>query len=429
MNQSGPIIFLSILFLFILFLSWYVFQAIRTVSMGIDLIRIQQMIKWSYWAFMLSLLTWLVFKSVQVFSTGEFASSAQTLSSVFLTLIVTQLVIVFVLLGEDIIRNIQAISVFAMNGAKGYSFPSRTVWVSVLALTVASVPLFSFVYGIKYGKYNFKVHREVLYFEDLPEAFDGFTITQISDIHSGSLKDHKAVASGVQMVLDQKSDLFVFTGDLVNHRADEIEPLIKEFSKIKAKYGQFSILGNHDYGDYSSWPSPEAKKENFEKLKGQHAKLGFDLMLDENIRIEKDGQSIILAGVENWGVGFKEKGDLQKALKGTETGDFKILLSHDPSHWDAQVKNNPNPVHLTLSGHTHGMQFGIETQLVKWSPVQYRYPNWAGLAEEAGSYLYVNRGFGFHAFAGRVGIWPEITVIELKKGKKPDSIHLASAKN
>lgn len=429
MSQSGPIIFLSILFLFIIFLSWYVFQAVKTVSLGIDLVKTQQVIKWSYWIFMLGLLIWLGYKSVQVFSTGEFASSAQTLSSVFLTLIVTQLVIVFVLLGEDIFRNIQAISVFAMNGAKGYSFPSRTVWVSVMALTVASVPLFSFVYGIKYGKYNFKVHREVLYFEDLPDAFDGFTITQISDIHSGSLKDHKAVASGVQMVLDQNSDLFVFTGDLVNHRADEIEPLIKEFGKIKAKYGQFSILGNHDYGDYSSWPSPEAKKENFEKLKAQHGKLGFDLLLDENIRIEKGGQSIVLAGVENWGVGFKEKGDLQKALKGTDTLDFKILLSHDPSHWDAQVKNNPNPVHLTLSGHTHGMQFGIETQLVKWSPVQYRYPNWAGLAEEAGSYLYVNRGFGFHAFAGRVGIWPEITVIELKKGKKPAPVHLASAEN
>ena len=429
MSQSGPIIFISILFLLILFLSWYVFQAIKTVSLGIELVRIQQLVKWFYWIFMGILSAWLVFKSFQVFSKGEFASSAQVLSSVFITLIVTQLVVVAVLLGEDILRNIQAISVFVLNGAKGYSFPSRTVWVSVMALTLASVPLFSFVYGIKYGKYNFKVHKEVLYFEDLPEAFDGFTITQISDIHSGSLKDHKAVASGVQMVLDQNSDLFVFTGDLVNHRADEIEPLIKEFGKIKAEYGQFSILGNHDYGDYSSWPSPEAKKENFEKLKEQHEKLGFNLLLDENIRLEKDGQSIVLAGVENWGVGFKEKGDLQKALKGTDQKDFKILLSHDPSHWDAQVKNNPNPVHLTLSGHTHGMQFGIETQLVKWSPVQYRYPNWAGLAEESGSYLYVNRGFGFHAFAGRVGIWPEITVIELKKGKKPAAIHLASAEN
>jgi predicted MPP superfamily phosphohydrolase len=429
MSQSGPIIFLSILFLFILFLSWYVFQAIKTVSLGIELFRIQQIIKWSYWVFMIALMVWLVFKSIQVLSTGEFAASAQTLSSVFLTLIVTQSVIVIVLLGEDIFRNVQAISSFALNGAKGYSFPSRTIWVSVLALTISSVPLFSFVYGIKYGKYNFKVHREVLYYEDLPEAFNGFTITQISDIHSGSLKDHKAVASGVEMVLDQKSDLFVFTGDLVNHRADEIEPLIKEFGRIKAEYGQFSILGNHDYGDYSSWPTTEAKKENFEKLKAQHGKLGFKLLLDENIRIEKDGQSIVLVGVENWGIGFKEKGDLQKALKGTANEDFKILLSHDPSHWDAQVKNNPNPVHLTLSGHTHGMQFGIETQLVKWSPVQYRYPNWAGLAEEAGSYLYVNRGFGFHAFAGRIGIWPEITVIELRKGKKPSSIHLASVQN
>lgn len=207
----------------------------------------------------------------------------------------------------------------------------------------------------------------------------------------------------------------MFTGDLVNHHAEEIEPMLSIFKEIKAPYGQFSIIGNHDYGDYVSWNSPKEKVANFEKFKDQHKRLGYRLLLDENVKIQKDGQEITLVGVENWGVGFQSKGDLQKALEGTRKEEFKILLSHDPSHWDREVKNNASKIHLTLSGHTHGMQFGIETPILKWSPVQYRYPNWAGLVEESGRYLYVNRGFGFHAFSGRVGIWPEITVIELRK--------------
>ncbi|EPR68031.1 putative phosphoesterase [Cyclobacterium qasimii M12-11B] len=218
------------------------------------------------------------------------------------------------------------------------------------------------------------------------------------------------------MAAAQQSDLFVFTGDLVNHKADEIDPMIDIFSKIKAPFGQFSILGNHDYGDYTSWPSPEAKVKNLQSLKEKHKIMGFDLLLDENRVIEKDGQKISLLGVENWGLGFQSKGDLEKSLRNVPDDAFKVLLSHDPTHWDEQVKNHPKDIHLTLSGHTHGMQIGIETPFVRWSPAQYRYTNWAGIAEQAGKYLYVNRGFGFHAFAGRVGIWPEITVIELKKG-------------
>lgn len=284
-----------------------------------------------------------------------------------------------------------------------------------MALIIAIIPFTSFIYGVTKGKHNFKVHREIIYFDDLPEAFDGFTITQISDVHSGSFTNYKAVQKGIDLAIAQNSDLFVFTGDLVNHKAEEIEPMLDQFKEIKAPFGQFSILGNHDYGDYVSWDTKEAKEANFMKLKNQHKRLGYRLLLDENVVIEKDGQTIQLLGVENWGLGFKAKGDLEKALAKTSTSDFKILLSHDPSHWDEEVKKNTNKVHLTLSGHTHGMQFGIETPIIRWSPVQYRYPNWAGLTAENGRHLYVNRGFGFHAFSGRVGIWPEITVIELRK--------------
>jgi len=265
------------------------------------------------------------------------------------------------------------------------------------------------------GKYDYRLYRITLYFEDLPAAFDGFTITQLSDIHSGSFDNTEAVQRGIDLAKAQKSDLFVFTGDLVNNVADEIEPYIERFGSIKAPYGQFSILGNHDYGDYINWNSHQEKAANLVKLKQQHQQLGYRLLLDENLTIEKDGQTISLIGVQNWGRGFIQIGDLDKALQGVPPGAFKVLLSHDPTHWEDHVRYHPANVQLTLSGHTHGAQFGIETPGFRWSPVQYRYLDWAGLANEKNRFLYVNRGFGFLAFSGRLGIWPEVTVIELRK--------------
>ncbi|MEX2595141.1 MAG: metallophosphoesterase [Anditalea sp.] len=348
---------------------------------------------------------------------GEISSKSQSVLNILLTVTITQLTVIFFLFGEDIFRGLTGgVNFFTNNSPNGSRLiPGRRKFVSQLALLIAAFPFLSFVYGITRGKYNFKVIKETLYFEDLPEAFDGFTITQISDVHAGSFKDYQAVQRGIDLAKAQKSDLFVFTGDLVNRTADEIEPLLAQFKEIKALYGQYSILGNHDYGDYIHWPTAEDKTKNFNALKAQHNSLDYRLLLDEHVTIEKDGEKIQLLGVENWGVGFKSKGDLEKALIGVNEKDFKILLSHDPSHWEEVVKHHPSNIHLTLSGHTHGMQMGIETPVIRWSPAKYRYPNWAGLAEQAGRFLYVNRGFGFHAFAGRVGIWPEITVIKLKK--------------
>nr|WP_256484469.1 metallophosphoesterase [Mucilaginibacter flavidus] len=294
-------------------------------------------------------------------------------------------------------------------------FSSRRKFISEAAVLVAAFPFTGLLYGMFKGKYDYRVHRQTIYFTDLPDAFDGFTITQLSDIHSGSFDNTAAVQRGIDLAKAQKSDLFVFTGDLVNNAAWEIEPYISRFGEIKAPYGQFSILGNHDYGDYVEWGSEAEKAANLDKLKQHHKTLGYSLLLNENVEIEKNGQKISLIGVENWGFGFIQKGDLDKALQGLDNDSFKILLSHDPTHWEKKVRYHPTTVHLTLAGHTHGAQFGVETAGLRWSPVQFRYLDWAGLANEKNRYLYVNRGFGFLAFSGRLGIWPEITVITLKK--------------
>ncbi|WP_373397056.1 metallophosphoesterase [Algoriphagus halophilus] len=280
------------------------------------------------------------------------------------------------------------------------------------------------LHGVLIGKYRYRVVNHTLEFEDLPEEFDGFTITQISDIYSGSFDDKKKLEYGIDLINQQESDVILFTGDLVNNHAREMEPWVDTFKKLQAPMGKYSILGNHDYGDYMSWPSKEAKEANLNRLADIQKELGFQLLRNENVKLQKPARngaegataSIDLIGVENWGKGFAQYGDLGKAVSNLSEQSFKILMSHDPSHFDEEVKNFSQLIHLTLSGHTHGMQFGIEIPgFIKWSPASFRYPKWAGLYQELGRYLHVNRGFGFLAFPGRVGIWPEITVIKLKK--------------
>jgi predicted MPP superfamily phosphohydrolase len=352
---------------------------------------------------------------------GDFSHAHSYAFAFFITLLLPKLVLLVIMFGEDIVRLFQkAISYFS--SAKTKPMPSRRLFVSQIALGIAAIPFASFLYGIYKGKYNFKVLNYTLYFEDLPDAFDGYRITQISDVHSGSFDNPKKVEYAIDLINEQQSDLLLFTGDLVNDRAEEMHPFMNMFKKLKAKDGLFSILGNHDYGDYITWESKEAKSQNLEDLKTLQKEIGFDLLLNENRFIEKENQRIAIIGVENWGTGgFKQVGDLQLAAAGIKKDDFKILMTHDPSHWDAEVVNDDLHYHLTLSGHTHGMQFGIEIPgWIKWSPVKWRYKQWAGIYEKLGQYINVNRGFGYLAFPGRVGIWPEITVIELKKGSKLD---------
>ena len=399
---------LIILLAIILIVEIYAFQAFKTISKN-KIVR-YLFLGLSIAVYINFLITMLTYSR----SDGQ-TPQFQMAVGLLLTFTIPKLVIIFVLFGEDMYRWIVK-GISAISSGETKTLPSRRAFISKLALGLASIPFAAFIYGIIQGKYNYKVLKYQLSFKDLPEAFDGFTITQISDIHSGSFTNKEKIKYGVDLINQQKSDIMLFTGDIVNNTADEMDNWIDVFDKLEAKEGKYSILGNHDYGDYMDWKSPEDKKNNFQAVKDIHKKIGFDLLLDEHRYLEKEGQKIALLGVENWGKGFNQAGDLQRASKDINKEDFKILMSHDPSHWEEKVKKDDFNYHLTLSGHTHGLQMGIEIPgWFKWSPSKFAYKQWAGLYEEAGRFINVNRGFGYHAFPGRVGIWPEITVIELKK--------------
>lgn len=345
----------------------------------------------------------------------------QTMITMALLLIVyvPKLILTLFLLGEDIFRlGAGTVNYFINYDKEADFFESRRKFVSQIGLGIATIPFLSLIYGVTVGKYNYKVIKQRIFFPDLPEDFDGFTITQISDVHSGSFDNAEKINYAIDLVNEQNSDLILFTGDIVNTHATEMHPWIETFNRIKKHaYGKYAVLGNHDYGEYVTWPNETAKEENFKAIKNLYGQIGFDLMLNEHTFIQKGDSKIALVGVENWGHNFKQAGDLNKAAGVLQKEDFKILMSHDPSHWDHVVQHDKKHYQLTLSGHTHGMQFGIEIPgYFKWSLAQYVYKQWAGLYEHMGRYVYVNRGFGFHAYPGRVGIMPEITVIELKRG-------------
>ncbi|WP_439696414.1 metallophosphoesterase [Mucilaginibacter sp. AW1-7] len=415
MHVNGLLkVFLIISAISLLF-DWYVFSGLKTLIAGWRSRLWQKIVLWGYLLISIGV-TVLFVTGLQAFKTNTgMRPFHEWILSLFLTFFITKLFFIAVMFLGDIGRFLTGLFKLATQSHDKPVFPARRKFISEIAVLVAAIPFTSLFYAILKGKYDYRLHKITLYFDDLPAAFDGFTITQLSDIHSGSFDDVAAMQKGIDLAIAQKSDLFVFTGDLVNNAAAEIEPYLDRFGSIKAPYGQFSILGNHDYGDYIEWKSPEAKAANLETLKQHHQTLGYRLLLNENVTIEKEGQKISLIGVQNWGRGFIQMGDLNKALRDVPKDAFKVLLSHDPTHWEDHVRYNPANIHLTLSGHTHGAQFGVEIPGFKWSPVKYKYLDWAGLANHNERYLYVNRGFGFLAFSGRLGIWPEVTVIELKK--------------
>lgn len=400
-------------FVFVILVEVYAFQAIRTVTR----------LRWVLYAY--QIISFIIIMYI-AYSFTQFDRSVgqnkQTLFTFGLLLLtyVPKMVIAVIMFGEDIVRFFFGVMREFLGNSNESFLIERRKFVSQAALGLAAIPFVSLLYGMTKGKYNFQVRKKTLYFADLPESFDGMTITQISDVHSGSFDNPNEISHAIDIINEQKSDIILFTGDIVNTHAEEMHPWIETFKRIEnPPLGKYSVLGNHDYGEYVTWPTNKDKEDNFNAIKDLHRQIDFKLLLNEHVKLERNGQQIALVGVENWGHNFKKAGDLGKASKGLTPEDFKILMSHDPSHWEMEVKQSHNNYHLTLSGHTHGLQFGIEIPgLIKWSPVQYVYKQWAGLYEHLGRYVYVNRGFGFHAYPGRVGIWPEITVLELKKGEK-----------
>ena len=393
------------IFIIYFLLTFYASRSLKTL-------KVPRWVEWLFWLITIGVIIHLLY---HWFCRGKVVWSAPQQYAIagLLTWLIICLFVTLPLLLEDITRLIKAIFRKPTNAPR---IPSRRKFVSTLGWGLAAIPFASIFYSIFKGKYNYKVWKYTLYFDNLPKAFDGYRITQISDIHCGSFDNYEKIRYGVELINSQKSDVILFTGDLVNNLANEVHNWKSLFATLQAPDGVFSIMGNHDYGDYSSWETPEAKQQNLEHLFQLQKQMGWQLLLNEHCYLERDGEKIALIGVENWGHGrFSKYGDLNRAMEGINTEDFKILMSHDPTHWQEVVLPENKDIQLTLSGHTHGMQCGIEIPgWLKWSPSQYIYKYWGGMYEECGKYLNVNRGFGYHAFPGRLGVWPEITVIELK---------------
>ena len=400
-----------------LLLDFYVFQALKTVTQNSSE-KARAIIHIVYWVVSgLTLLALLSFPYIQVLQTSKLFRNY--IFAILVGLFFAKLVGSLFFLTDDLRRG----SLFLLSkimpdtGARFMNEENtipRSAFLSWVGLGLGGGLFGTLLYGFS-NKYNYQVKKVKLAFSNLPASFKGFKIVHISDIHSGSFQNKAAVNHGVDLILQQNADLILFTGDLVNDRADEMTEYMDVFNRLKAPMGVFSSLGNHDYGDYVSWPSAEAKTENLNRLKKVHADLGWRLLMNEHVLLVKNNDHIALLGIENWGAKgrFPKYGKMTEAYPGTEKTPFKILLSHDPSHWDAEIKTKYSDIDLMLAGHTHGMQFGLENPYFKWSPVQWMYKQWAGLYEDGNQKLYVNRGYGFIGYPGRVGIMPEITVIEL----------------
>jgi predicted MPP superfamily phosphohydrolase len=409
--------FWLILIGFMILLDIYVFQVVKHLAHNAAP-KTRLAIYIAYWGF--SLLTILVLLFLPSINDSFPKGVRNTLFVLVVATFFSKLVASVFFLVDDIRRLFQwgAGKIF-FRGTEGESIQesdriSRSVFLSWLGLAAGGGLFTSLVYGLT-NKYNYNIKKIPLALKGLPASFHGLRVVQLSDIHSGSFTDKAAVERGIEKVMKLNPDIVLFTGDLVNNTADEMHAYIDSFSKLKAPYGIYSVLGNHDYGDYVKWPTKEAKNKNLEDLKKVHADLGWRLLMNEHVVIEKGEEKIAVIGVENWSAKnrFPKYGDLSKAYAGTEQIPFKILLSHDPSHWEAEVVPKFPDIQLMLAGHTHGMQFGVEIPGLKWSPVQYVYKQWAGLYHGNEQKLYVNRGFGFIGYPGRVGILPEITLFEL----------------
>ncbi len=393
----------------------YTFQGVKHLTR--DLSRTwQQVIHIGYW----SLTVFILFCSLALFM-GWFHKTDKAGRNLFFIAIAfnyfPKIIFFLFVTFDDLLRGVKLL-IFSFSKSKTEGSTndiSRSDFILKLGVAATALPIVATGMGIMSGAHDYRVRKKTILIPNLPRAFDGIRVAQLSDIHSGSFYNKRAVMGGIEMLNAEKPDVVFFTGDLVNDKAEEVEEYIPILEKVKADLGVYSVLGNHDYGDYVNWGSAQAKQNNLNDLKTAHKQLGWNLLLDEHTPLRVDGEELGIIGVENWGNSFAQYGNLEKAIQNAEY-DAKILLSHDPSHWDGQIRNMAPDIDLTLAGHTHGMQFGVELGDFRWSPVKYKYEQWADLYTKGNQHLYVNRGFGFIGFPGRIGILPEITILELKRG-------------
>lgn len=412
--MSKFIWFIPVVVVIFLLIDWYVFSGIRSIFINQNRSR-KKLIFSLYWG--LSIYCIIAFFLFQFFAdTSLSRTTSAILSGSFFVVFFTKLFISLFLLVADTKKLVSWVLGYGSTPERieGKKI-TRSQFLVKSGMIAGAIPFASMGFGILSGAYDYRIIHQKISLSSLPKAFHGLKIVQISDIHSGSFYNQKAVLGGIEMALREKPDVIFFTGDLVNNRSSEMEDYVELFEKLQAPMGVFSILGNHDYGNYSHWKSDLAKRQNMEDMYAIHKQMNWRLLRNESAILETGTENLGIIGVENWGKSswMPKLGDMKKALEGTEDVGCKILLSHDPSHWDHEVNTKYHDIELTLSGHTHGMQFGVEVGGIKWSPVKYLYPRWAGLYQEGNQQLYVNRGFGFLAFPGRIGMPPEITVLEL----------------
>jgi hypothetical protein len=406
------IVILCVVVLVYFLIEYYVFQVVQLLTVKSTPL-ITRWVWSSYWLWVVLMITG--FALYTQLDAKTYAGLRVFISALFFINLIGKLFASMVLLGDDIRRLVSYLSQFVIS-KEDPQIAGRTAFIGKAALLTGVLPMMGLSFGILSGAHDYRVRRRDVYSPHLPKAFDGIRLVQISDIHTGSFFNKTAVRGGVDLINQERGDMVLFTGDFVNNQSDEAKPYLDLFAKVKAPLGVHAVMGNHDYGDYHRWDSMIEKQQNIKDLHQMHKYMGWNIMLNENKIITADGESIALLGLENWGAGrFSKYGDMSKTYEGTQEIPYKILMSHDPSHWDAQVLSEYPDIDLMLAGHTHGMQFGVEIGDFRWSPSQYVYKQWADLYQQGTQSLYVNRGFGFLGYPGRIGILPEITVLTLKR--------------
>lgn len=418
--RNNPFLAIIIFSVIILLIDFYVYRGIKKLLSNYSK-SVKNIIRTFFWIIPIIIIAGLIFVPMlrKQINPAEFLIYFHFISGAFVLFYLPKLIFLLFNLIDDLIKG--GIWIFKRKKEEKFEESNskkitRSQFLTRIGIITAGIPFISIAYGIGWGRFDLAVRRVKLKFNNLPKNFDGLKIIQISDFHFGSLLNHISfVEEAVDKINSLNPDLILFTGDIVNNVASEMDDFLPILGKMKSKIGNYSVLGNHDYGEYVPWKSENDKKTNLQKLKDNQRSAGFDLVLNQNRKIKIDDEEIELIGVENWGLPpFPQYGDLNKALENANNDSFKILMSHDPTHWDEQVLNSTN-IDLTLSGHTHGAQFGIEIPGWRWSPVNIRYKRWGGLYTENNQHLYVNTGIGFIGFPGRIGMPPEITLVELER--------------